>query len=229
MKRFLLHTVAAVAMISAASAADLMEPIPEAPPIIEAAPWSWTGFYVGVHGGWGFGERNWDPDDGDDDGLFEYEPDGALAGAQIGADFQWNWLVLGVEADASVANLTDEQEELGGLVGVDVDVNWLASARGKLGLGWDRYMIYATGGAAWANVETDVDLAFILNDQEEATHQGWVVGGGVEGFVTENVSARLEGLYYFFDDEDFDYFDDALEGSADLDVVVIRAGINARF
>jgi len=90
-------------------------------------------------------------------------------------------------------------------------------------------MIYGTGGAAWAHVKTDVTLIAFLDDKEEATHQGWVFGGGVEGMVTEHVSAKLEGLFYTFDDEEFNYFFDELEGDADLDTIVVRAGINARF
>jgi len=129
MKRILLST-AAVALISGTSyAADL--PVIEAPaPVIEATPvaQNWTGFYLGLHGGYGWGNVGHDgdgdffddddDDDDDDDGDRrrrhrgdsdnDADVEGGVFGAQIGMNWQWDWFVLGAEADASAFFTEDD-------------------------------------------------------------------------------------------------------------------------
>ena len=65
MKKFLLGTVGLVALsLSApASAADLAaRPYTKAPPPMIAAIYDWSGFYVGLNGGWGSSRKCWDID-----------------------------------------------------------------------------------------------------------------------------------------------------------------------
>ena len=60
MKKFLLGTVALVALAAPASAADLgARPYVKAP-AADRRVCDWTGFYVGVNGGWGWGRKCWD-------------------------------------------------------------------------------------------------------------------------------------------------------------------------
>jgi outer membrane immunogenic protein len=59
----------------------------------------------------------------------------------------------------------------------------------------NRTLLYATGGAAWA----DVDYASALGTGFSHTHTGWVAGGGIEHMLTQNLTARIEYLYYGFD------------------------------
>jgi outer membrane immunogenic protein len=242
----LLGGASALALAIAASgavAADLlppMEPIVAPPP---APTWNWTGFYIGAHGGWGWAERDWDgtffSSEEIDDEFFEYDMDGALAGAQIGAQFQAGHFVLGVEGDVSVTSIRDDLEEFGGLVDVAVDMDWFATARARLGVAFNRFMIYGTGGVAGARVNTDLNLiGGLFSEPESAEHFGWTAGGGIEGMVNDHVSAKLEYLFADFEDEDFNYFDvfgtecptsAGICGDADLTVQLVRAGINARF
>src|SRR5438132_1458465 len=65
---------------------------------------------------------------------------------------------------------------------------WLVTARGKLGLagwGWfgDKSMVYVTGGAAWAKIDTSEFLVGVqtgTGHQESNTRTGWTVGAGYE-------------------------------------------------
>src|SRR3954454_17421689 len=79
---------------SAAVAADLPVFSPPPAPMLSTTPiaYNWSGFYIGAHGGWGFGngEANGDPVD-----------DGFVVGGQIGVNWQFNQFVLGIEGDGS--------------------------------------------------------------------------------------------------------------------------------
>jgi outer membrane immunogenic protein len=165
----LLAGVAAVAGGHAASAADLA--IPPPPPPLP----SWTGFYIGAHGGAALpGGSDWKFQD--PNGFFSganlnqsgNQALGGVGGFQAGYNWQFApaW-VVGVEGDFSWASLSDHRtaEPLvfstvppalanNTLVEMSANTQWLASARAKLGFtGWWNTMFYATGGVAWANIE----------------------------------------------------------------------------
>jgi len=77
---------------------------------------------------------------------------GFLGGGQIGCNLQigGNW-VIGVEGEASAANIEgDITQTVLGITGTaHAQTDWLASATGRIGWSWDRWLIYAKGGAAW--------------------------------------------------------------------------------
>jgi outer membrane immunogenic protein len=90
---------------------------------------------------------------------------------------------------------------------MDVNTNWLSSARAKLGFtGWlNNTMIYATAGGAWANFEYNAQATvgpptgatvFTAPSSFTTTKSGWVVGGGAEWMATTNILLRAEYLYY---------------------------------
>jgi outer membrane immunogenic protein len=221
MKCFLISSAALALMSSAAFAADL--PVYEAPPeMVAPTPVvsNWSGFYVGLHGGYGWADLD-DDDDGVDFGDADLE--GAVIGGQIGVNWQWNMFVLGVEGDASWSGINDEDD----FDPADGDVetigyDWLASVRGRLGLGWDRFLVYGTGGVGFADFDDDG----IDPDGDDDVDIGWVAGGGAEFLVTDNVSVGAEYLHYEFD-ETFD--DDALGDAFDTSVDVIRGRVNVKF
>ena len=68
--------------------------------------------------------------------------------------------------------------------------------RGRAGVAFNgnRTLLYATGGAAWA----DVDYTAAGASGFSNTHFGWVAGGGIEHMLTQNLSARVEYLHYEF-------------------------------
>ena len=109
----------------------------------------WTGFYVG--GQIGHGEPSYD-------GLFDAEShnpelSGVVGGIHVGYNMQrGNW-VFGIEGDF---NWTDWQDtELQGAGGdfVTGNIDWLATARARLGIAVDRTLYYATAGVAFAKAE----------------------------------------------------------------------------
>jgi outer membrane immunogenic protein len=117
---------------------------------------------------------------------------GALAGGQVGFNLQAGRLVYGIEADLSSAWIEGGND---GCCGHSID--WLYSVRARAGFtsADNRWLIYATGGAAWA------DIAYRSSDLSghSETQLGWVAGGGVERALTPNLTARVEYLYYDFE------------------------------
>jgi outer membrane immunogenic protein len=106
---------------------------------------------------------------------------GFVGGAQIGYNWQFSQIILGVEGDISS---TDGE-----------DIDWLATLRGRLGYAWDRVMPYATAGLAIAEVDTPFSGS-------GGTETGWTAGGGIEVAVSETISLR--GEYLHFDVADID-------------------------
>src|ERR1035441_4859011 len=97
MKRFTLATCAgllAAVMALPSFAADFPRPAFKAPS--SAAPWNWTGFYVGINGGYGFGTSNWTNAGGT---TGDFNVSGALAGGPIGYNLQTGSWVWGLEGD----------------------------------------------------------------------------------------------------------------------------------
>ena len=212
---------AAVAALSAssASAADLAPHlVTKAPPV--AAVYDWTGFYVGVHGGYGWsrGETSAEfPGLGALPAHPDRNPAGGFGGGQIGANFQFapNW-VIGIQGDLSAFSAKDDGAYSGTWISFGIplsgtystQIDRLSSVTGRLGYAFNNVLFYGKGGAAWIrNRFHDTGVAdigggggiFIVNDYSgSATRQGWTVGGGVEYGITRNWTVSFEYDYYDF-------------------------------
>jgi outer membrane immunogenic protein len=213
------------APLSVASAADMpvKAPLPAPPPA-----YSWTGFYIGGNGGWA-----WERVSGTSNFLDttltgvsasnpqsnSFSNSGGIFGGQIGYNWQVAKWVLGVEGDwdwvrtnysqcrqtdtTSLACIDNEDgfQTLGGRT------DWLATARGRVGVTWDRFMFYGTGGAAWARIETTDSLScfdgcgasshteILASSTVTQTKTGWVAGLGAEGMIDAHWSVKAEWLY----------------------------------
>jgi outer membrane immunogenic protein len=203
--------VLAAASVTPALAADLSRPVYKAPPPV-AAPvpyYSWSGFYIGGHAGAGWA--------GNDDQTFSVpgvvapialgssNDAGFVGGGQIGYNWQIapNWLI-GIEGDISAADINSSGSATLGAASVAMsrDLNWLASVRGRVGYTWDRFMVYATGGGAWASYDYAATASFAGVTATNAfsdTKSGWVVGGGGEWAFAPNWTVGVEYLHYQFD------------------------------
>jgi outer membrane immunogenic protein len=236
-RKILLAGAACVLTTMGTQAADIVEPM----------AYDWSGPYVGLQGGYAWG----DPDasaeepvsallDSDPPVIFPPEEgsigiDGFVGGIHAGHNWQSDSFVFGIEGDAEFADIdgdtdvflfNDDPEPIGSL---EEQIDWLASLRLRAGFAWDRTLIYATGGLAVGGAE----LTFVDNElgtlvDEDKTLWGYTIGGGLEFALSDALSARVE--YRWTDLGDIDG-DDGEGSSAEADVQfhAVRAGISWHF
>jgi outer membrane immunogenic protein len=232
MKRILLAAALALAAGGQALAADLPQPAPpppRAPATYVPAPvpvFSWTGIYVGINGGYAFGDSNWtDPILGS---TGNFTTSGWLAGGTIGGNYQWGQFVLGIEGDGDWTNLTGTTNSAAGSCGVGCTTqsDWLATVRGRAGYAFDRFLVYGTGGGAFGNLQAAAGVLPFSS----STQTGWTAGGGVEFAFTPNLTAKVEYLYVDLGSQACPFASCAgTATSVSLTENVVRAGINYKF
>jgi outer membrane immunogenic protein len=184
---------------------------------IAALP-SWAGFYLGIHGGYG-----WNDDDfrlqavaGVSGPVGGIKSKGWIAGGHAGYNWQFGSVVAGVEGDFSATDIKGSSNTdvalLGGATFTSVmhaDMKYLGSARARLGIAPEalgsNIMFYGTAGAAWERVnQTSVatntlPVTFAQSITTPANLFGWVAGLGAEAkFFGSNWTARIEYLHYDF-------------------------------
>lgn len=234
MKELITAAVASLALgIGSASAADLARPTPmytKAPPMA-AAP-EWTGWYVGVEGGYGWGRAEQTDALGFDSGR--YNVDGGLVGGTLGYNWQLNNIVLGLEGDGSWADINGSSAV--GTCGVGVvgscyaKLDALGTVRGRLGMAFGNFLPYITGGLAIGDLHGWEDGG----GSGSSTQAGWTFGGGVEFMLNRQWSAKVE--YLHTDLGNHNLFNDPI-GAGGAPVAenvkfttdLIRGGINYHF
>ncbi len=176
---------------SAAVAADI-----SIPPIYQSVPgYNWTSFYIGAHGGYGWGNTQ----DVTNAGAARRDLSGGFGGVQGG----YNWqigatpFVIGVETDISFGSISSSwggTNKFDPYYGKDA-VTMFGTLRGRVGYAFDRVLVYGTGGLAWGEQDhgfgCDAARVAVTNgcQNKRGGHAfyvskspidlGYVVGGGV--------------------------------------------------
>ncbi|HEY0222999.1 MAG TPA: outer membrane beta-barrel protein [Pseudolabrys sp.] len=148
-------------------------------------PYSWTGCYLGGNAGFAAAHNDWfDPLAGIDNG--ENNSSGAVAGGQIGCDYQAGAFVFGAQANFDWANLKGSHLYTGDPRYTDSNrASWLATLTGRVGYAVrPAALVYLKGGAAFVRntftEDCDVSLGAGCPGQATATRAGWTAGGGLE-------------------------------------------------
>lgn len=237
-RKFLLSTVL-LASAGSAFAADLPYRRAAPAPYVAAPIFTWTGFYVGLNAGAAFNTNKsatvstfgLDPVlnpiyRGSDSSGTPF-----TGGAQVGYNWQFGSFVAGVEADLNYLHRNrgingaflapfdrtpgyDNQADFA--VSNSGSSNWFGTARGRLGYAFDRALIYATGGLAFAGrpgysvtQRESLELGsfalgngtFVTNPLRQLPSSsndsriGWTLGGGMEYALTNSMSLKLEYLH----------------------------------
>lgn len=228
MRKMLLGMVGLVAFAvgGSANAADL-RPVYKAPPVVAAPVWSWTGFYIGIEGGGGWGRTTHTDTAGTTTGGFNQS--GGLVGGTLGFNWQSSNWVWGIESDLSWANITGSVATplcVGG--SCFTTLRWLDTDRVRLGVAWNQFLIYATGGVAVGNVRAGQDSCVsVFQICGTDTRVGWTAGGGIEAMIAPNWSAKVE--YLFVDLGTHATYQPVIPVNVTERVSIVRAGLNWHF
>jgi outer membrane immunogenic protein len=215
------------------SAADLPRRAAPAPLMSPTPVYNWTGIYVGLNGGYGWGHQ--DPLNLITNRFDEQSIDfsGGVVGGTAGAQIQSGHVVIGFEADIDWAGLKGSSTfipavggvPLGGPISATTEINWEATARARLGYAHDNWLLYATGGLALLGTKTSFTPGvgftcgtyLIVGCSGNKKQVGAVLGAGIEYGITPNISAKLEYLYLTAASLDISHHSE------------VRLGLNYRF
>jgi outer membrane immunogenic protein len=235
--RQLIAIAAATIISGSAVAADLAI---RAPVAARVATYNWTGIYLGVNGGYMWGQQ--DPFNVITDRFDQLSTglSGGFVGGTAGGQVQVAHVVLGLEADLDWANVTGSAIATPAILRVPLPVTfnmttkipWISTARMRLGYAQNNWLYYLTGGVALMGNETNLTNVagapcgtFLMiagapgqiDCNGTKRRFGGALGGGVEVGLNQAWSVKAEYLYI---------------AAASLEVThanQIRVGLNYRF
>jgi len=177
-----------------------------APPV--SASFSWTGFYVGGDGGYGWHATNGTLMNAAGAPLasYDYNVSGPFAGIFAGGNYQFGRFVAGVEGDWQRSSLTGNNQYYaplgaagtfpGGPFYVSTTIKNYESVRGRFGIAFGRFLVFGTGGPAWGDPSNAYALVgsapFVVSP---GGGYGWTAGAGLDYAFTNNIFARMEYSY----------------------------------
>ena len=216
MKRLLLAGAAVMALSSASFAADLgyaPEPVP-----VDI----WSGFFVGIQGGYAFKDVDITVDDGTPPAAEgSFDDDHFVGGIYYGRNWQLdNSFVIGIDSSISYLGLDEEDD----LTGASIEANVLGLSRLKLGFAMNNTMLFVAGGLSTSWIEVSDGL-----EDDDSFAFGWNVGAGVEHKFDENWSARIEYAYFAIEEDDLYLSDADLDVETEIDGHIVRAGVAYHF
>jgi high affinity Mn2+ porin len=230
-----------------AAAADLMRL--KAPPRSAPSAYDWTGFYVGGHLGLAWGNSDWStaPNLSGSLDLFQQidsfnEAGSFFAGVQVGYDYMLpNRFVVGAVVDTSFPSFPSlAGVSIGGISTLTSPVNgpetyaenmlYFGTVRGRVGYAPGNWLIYATGGLAFAYDQlTLTQLSTGTADMPFLWRLGWAAGAGIEIPVVPHWTASVEYLFADFGHSSVTFPTLAQQFNSNFSLQELRASLNYRF
>ena len=209
-----------LAAAGAARASDLsVAPLYKAPPVVAAPAYNWSGFYVGVNGGGGWGTSNWDS-------AGSFNVSGGVIGGTAGVNWQMGHAVIGLEGDVDWSNLKGSTTSALCPAGCTTNTDWLATVRGRAGYAFDKLLPFVTGGVAVGDIKASTP-GFAGATQ---TNAGWTAGGGVELALTSNWTAKAEYLHVDLGNMNCGFSCGVVaNNNVSVKSDLVRGGVNFRF
>lgn len=206
-----------IAFLLAAAAASAAEPA-----------YDWTGFYIGVEGGYGGGRtvsKSLDNGSTANPGMH-----GGLGGPFGGFNYQFdNRIVVGVETEGSFGTISGRTDCPNAAFRCFGRLSWLGSTSARAGYALGDFLPYLTFGAAYGGA-TLGQIPKGTNNEFTDTRVGvgWTPGAGLEYAVTRYVVARVAYAYYHLGDRTvIDSFGEHLKYRPDVHTV--RVGLSLKF
>lgn len=236
-----------VAFVPAMSLAADLPVRSAAPEPVFTAVHNWTGFYAGVHAGavWLNGKNTQIgaplPLLFPNGTVIGGNTTGFLGGVQIGYNYQTNNLVLGVEADGSLAStrisVTTPSPLIPGATATGTTrSDWYATLTGRIGFAANNWLFYAKGGAAFSEFKFGGNAnipPFFLVNPVSSSRVGWTLGLGAEYAISRNWSAKIEYNYMDFGSKQHAFTTTPAVGTTfnnvRLNAHVVKFGLNYLF
>jgi outer membrane immunogenic protein len=241
MNKFLQGAVGllALGLAAPAVAADLPARTYTKAPVMMPAMYDWSGFYVGINGGWGTEHRCFDVTT--PAGAFVaadgcHDTSGGVAGGQAGYRWQTGGWVFGLEAQGDWADLRGSNVSILNPANVNRSrMDAFGLFTGQVGYAWNTALLYAKGGAAVVADRNDVlSAGTVIATASGDNRWGATAGAGVEFAFAPSWSAALEYDHLFIQNN-LTTFTSVATGAAvstdrlrgDADLVTVR--INYRW
>jgi len=222
---------------AAANAADVVRPV-----VVRPVP-TWTGCYVGVHTGWGWGTSSaaGTASDGDPTDWLsnDIHISGGVFGGQIGCDWQHssNWVlgIRGMIAGADINGSNNDFYEGTSSSGPDtVKIEGLGSITGRIG--WtggshDHLFYLQAGWAAARNHLVYVPCTYECSYVADQSRNGWTVGIGGEQMLNfwSGTSVFAEANWYDFGHDHVTFDDGDYFSNVHQTVGTVLVGLNFRW
>jgi len=220
--------VAGAGVGEVANAADMSV---KAPAYVAPGVYDWSGFYIGLNAGYAAGRATQDPSTVAPNCTGPACPalvallstsssmssSAFTGGFEAGANLQLGSWVVGLEGDIEAFHLRSSFA-IGPVKPVatfpasvtgsgSVSTDWLATIRPRVGVAFDRWLVYGTGGVAFTN-ETDSFSDTVtatgggpftgsigMFNGTSSRDVGWTVGAGVEYAVAGQWTLKAEYLH----------------------------------
>jgi outer membrane immunogenic protein len=230
MQRNLIASLAMLALAgtSAASAADLSNPPIPPTDFPAAAPitFDWTGAYLGLTAGYGFGKFPSNLGTVVAPGVVTNglgNAGGFIGGGTVGYQMQFGQFVAGLEGELNYTGIGDSFAASNPLTG-DARLTYLGMVTGRLGFTpFDRFLVYGKGGYAFGGAEVSIDGV----GSDTNFHNGWTLGAGLEYAITQNLTTKIEYNYVDLQRQNFNI--GGTTTSAGFQGNLLRAGLNYKF
>lgn len=245
------NTVLAASLLALVSGMAQAADVPvKAVALVPAVP-SWAGFYLGIHGGYGWNDDDFSRTIVQGAPQTGFRSHGWVVGGHAGYNWQYGYVVAGLEGDLSATRIKGSSDPVSGTFGglapvttsLSTSIKYIGTTRARLGFATDGLgfssMFYATAGAAWERFDESVSViqpGSLTVSTTPTNLFGWVAGVGAEAkLLGSNWIGRLEYLHYDFGSAHLQFIaiTPGLPSSADrggsqtLDVV--RAGLSYKF
>ena len=246
MKHLLLSTGVAIVLIASPSLFAGPEPLggkdskAVVQPVVEKEC-TWTGFYIGGHGGYAWGGGTTFRELGQTDPGYDFDRDGFLGGGQVGFNLQLGrFFVIGIEGTFSAGDFSDKTRNDIAESDGRLDSNWMATAAARVGISFcqNHLLAYLKGGAAFTDYDFDTreigDNGRFHADDSEVMG---LIGFGLEYAFNCHWSVRVEYNHLFASDNNDvtgvetdppDRFDTTFRVRRD-DWNLVTAGLNFKF
>lgn len=180
----------------------------------------WEGFYLGIHGGYGWGNNDVLEDPANPapynaaGNSWSHDTDGFLGGVHAGLNWESYRLLMGLEASFGYMAAEGDAPDPNSL-GLDTVAmqgsGYYGDVTGRIGFAPDNMLYYLKGGVAFADLDWSVEdvcttappcNSSAINASNDGVESGWTAGTGIAWAFSQHASLRLEYAYYDLGDID---------------------------